>query len=152
MTAVRVIYDTLLDAYGPRGWWPIVRVPGQRPTYQPNSWREARTPREIFQIGVGAVLTQRCAWRNVADVIRDLATIGALDPAGIARITDEELAQRIRPCGTWRRKLATLRAWTVRRWVADQLHFLMCYNVQAVRLQRALVADQLHFLMCYNWP
>ena len=112
MTAVRVICDTLLDAYGPRGWWPIVRVPGQRPTYQPNSWREERTPREIFQIGVGAVLTQRCAWRNTADVIGDLATIDALDPAGIARISDEELARRIRPCGTWRRKLATLRTWS----------------------------------------
>ncbi len=108
---LRDIHDRLLERFGPRGWWPLVPAEGGRPRYRPEMWREERTPGEIFEIGVGAILTQRVAWRNVAPVVQALAAAGLLAPASLLDLPVAELEQHIRPTGTYRRKAATLRAW-----------------------------------------
>ena len=51
----REIYDRLLAAYGPQGWWP------------------ARTP---FEVVVGAILTQHTSWTNVERALARLAAAG----------------------------------------------------------------------------
>ena len=106
-----LLYDRLLEFYGSRGWWPLVREKGGRPTYRPCSWRQSRTPDEIFEIGVGAVLTQRSTWGTTAAALARLSSLDALTAGGLARLSDDTLAESIRPCGTFRRKLATLRTW-----------------------------------------
>src|SRR6476469_9592957 len=54
---LRAVYDELLAAYGPQGWWP------------------ARTAWEVV---VGAILTQHTSWTNVARALARLEGAGAL--------------------------------------------------------------------------
>lgn len=82
------IYQRLYEAYGPQGWWPA------------ESW---------FEIVVGAVLTQNTAWRNVEKAIDNLKKNGVLDPQKMLEISEEDLAQLIRPAGFWRVKSKRLK-------------------------------------------
>jgi len=83
------IYQRLLSAYGPQGWWP------------------ADTQ---FEVMVGAILTQATAWRNVERAIQRLKAAGALSPERMASFSEQELAELIRPAGFFRQKTRRLRA------------------------------------------
>ncbi|MCD6128121.1 endonuclease [Candidatus Bipolaricaulota bacterium] len=59
---------------------------------------------------VGAILTQATAWRNVERAIQRLKAAGALSPERMARLSEGELAELIRPAGFFRQKTRRLRA------------------------------------------
>jgi len=89
MDRMRAVYERLLDAYGPQGWWP------------------ADTP---FEVIVGALLMQQTAWRNVEAAIRNLKAAGLFDPATIAAAPIPMLRNHVRVAGLYRTKPARLRA------------------------------------------
>ncbi|OGT35706.1 MAG: endonuclease [Gammaproteobacteria bacterium RBG_16_51_14] len=76
--ALLTVYHRLFEAYGPQHWWP------------------ARTP---FEVMVGAVLTQNTAWTNVKRAILNLEQAGCLDALSMVSLTQEQLAELIRPSG-----------------------------------------------------
>jgi endonuclease-3 related protein len=82
------IFDTLLDAYGPRFWWP------------------AETP---FEVCVGAILTQNTNWGNVEKAIANLKEEGLLSPEGLRDVPVERLAELIRPAGYFNVKSGRLK-------------------------------------------
>jgi len=89
MNGLIEIYDTLLNAYGQRHWWP------------------AQTP---FEMMVGAILTQNTTWMNVEKAIRNFGE--HLSPEFIASVSNEELALIIRPSGYYNQKAIKLKALT----------------------------------------
>ena len=72
------LFRLLLDAYGPRSWWP------------------AETP---FEVCVGAILTQNTNWGNVEKAIANLKRTGVLTPERLRLLPEDELAALIRPSG-----------------------------------------------------
>ena len=92
---------SLLDHFGPQGWWP------------------AETP---FEVMVGAVLTQNTTWGNAERAIATLGAAGALVPAVMSTLAEERLRELVRPAGYFRRKarvLLDLAAWLVDRFGGD---------------------------------
>ncbi len=87
---LRDIYDRLLAAYGPRGWWPGAESP--------------------FEVVVGAILTQNTAWANVERALPRLREAGALSVEGMRAIPEPELAQLLRPAGYFNTKARKLKA------------------------------------------
>lgn len=81
-------FDTLLDGYGPRFWWP------------------ADTP---FEVCVGAILTQNTNWGNVEKAIANLKGKGLLSPEGLRDVPVERLADMIRPAGCFNVKSRRLK-------------------------------------------
>jgi len=92
---IRRVYELLFNAYGPQHWWP------------------ADTPTEVV---IGAILTQNTAWTNVERAIENLKEADCLDFAALRDIAGEELAQLIRPSGTYRVKAARLKAFVDVLW------------------------------------
>jgi endonuclease-3 related protein len=86
---LRKIYRRLMDAYGPQHWWPA---------------------RELFEVIVGAILTQSTAWTNVEKAIESLREAGALSPAALRRLSLAELARLIHACGYHNVKARRLKA------------------------------------------
>jgi endonuclease-3 related protein len=84
------VYDRLLAAYGPQGWWP--------------------GDDSAFTVVVGAILTQSAAWANVEKALANLDRAGALSPRGLLRLREEELARLVRPSGYYNAKARKLRA------------------------------------------
>lgn len=90
------VHDNLLAAYGPQGWWPADNV---------------------FEILVGAVLTQNTAWRNVERALDNLRARDAMDPRALLELPVTELAEAIRPSGYFNIKADRLRH--LCRWYHD---------------------------------
>ncbi|MGH2351398.1 MAG: endonuclease III domain-containing protein [Chloroflexota bacterium] len=84
------MYERLLDAYGPQGWWPGAADP--------------------FEVVVGAILTQSVSWKNVEQALANLRAAGALSPHALLALDDAELAALIRPSGYYTVKARRLRA------------------------------------------
>lgn len=69
------IFERMLDAYGPRGWWP------------------ARTR---FEVIAGAILTQNVSWKNARNAVLGLKKAGMLSPGALLGATREEIAAKIK--------------------------------------------------------
>jgi endonuclease III related protein len=82
------VYERLLQAYGPQGWWPA----------------DSR-----FEVCVGAVLTQNAAWGNVEQAIAGLRRAGRLSLDGIRDCPPDRLGELIRPSGYFNVKARRLR-------------------------------------------
>ncbi|MDD4903924.1 MAG: hypothetical protein PHX77_05455 [Candidatus Bipolaricaulis sp.] len=98
---VAALYRLLLEAYGPQGWWP------------------ADHPWEVC---VGAILTQRVAWRNAQAAIKGLRRSKIRAPAALARAPEAAVAEAIRPALFYNSKAAKLKDLArvaVTRWGGD---------------------------------
>ena len=80
-------YTTLLESFGPQGWWP------------------ARTRWEVIW---GAILTQNTTWRNATLALKNLRKAGLLAWRPLRQISLRELELLIRPAGFYRQKAKTL--------------------------------------------
>ncbi len=82
------IYTTLFNHLGPSHWWP-----GDT----------------IFEICVGAILTQNTNWSNVEKAILNLKINNLLDPEKLFFLDNEKLAKLITPAGYYRIKSKRLK-------------------------------------------
>jgi endonuclease III related protein len=82
------IYGRLLAAFGPQHWWP------------------ADTP---FEVAVGAILTQNTSWKNVERAVENLKRANALTVEGISLLSENRLAELIRPSGCFTVKARRLK-------------------------------------------
>ncbi len=85
---LQAIHDHLLAAYGPQGWWPADSV---------------------FEMMVGAILTQNTSWTNVEAAIANMKAAGLLDARAIAACNEDQLATAIRPSGYYNQKARKLK-------------------------------------------
>lgn len=86
---VGIIYDRLLAACGPRGWWP------------------GETRDEII---IGAVLTQNTAWRNVEKALANLKAAELCRLGALAPMEPSEIAPHIKPSGYFNLKARRLKS------------------------------------------
>ncbi len=110
------IYQSLLAHYGPQHWWPA---------------------EEPFEVMVGAILPQSCAWRNVEKAISALKGAKAMSAASLRRISITELAALIRPCGYYNAKALKLKRLSQWLWkcCGDDLSKLASFDTADLREQ-----------------
>jgi len=90
------VYQRLLKTYGDQSWWPAD---------------------SSFEVMVGAVLTQNTAWVNVEQAITNLRRSDSLTLESILALSDEALAQLIRPSGYFNIKAKRLK--NLCMWIAE---------------------------------
>jgi len=106
------IYERLMNLYGPQGWWPLMR---QQPDgswfswYHKGDYTFPHTQEQIFEICLGAILTQNTNWQNVVKALTNLLRANALTPQVIEQLPHQELAQLIRPAGYFNQKATYLK-------------------------------------------
>ncbi len=101
------LFDLMYAAYGPQYWWP-----GD----------------SVFEIMVGAILTQNTQWTNVEKAIRRLKEMGILEPRKIASVSLETVKTAIKDAGCYNQKATRLKNLTA---------FLMEKNLDFFRLRKA---------------
>jgi len=111
---LRAFYDAMYEALGPQHWWP------------------GDTPTEVI---IGAILTQNTAWRNVERAIDNLKRAGALDWKRLHQMPFDELAELIRPAGTFNVKARRLKSFI--EWFHDRfgldLERMFCVSLSSLR-------------------
>ncbi len=80
---------------------------------------------------MGAVLTQNTAWGNVAKALANLKRAGLMKPASLRALPLDDLAQHIRPSGTFRVKARRLQA--LLTWLGDDWEAKLAGELAAVR-------------------
>jgi endonuclease-3 related protein len=110
------IYDRLLAAYGPQGWWPLISHDGSNPTksgsfcgYHPSDYSFPHNEQERFEICAGSILTQNTAWPNAEKALLNLERAQALRPQALLAMADSDLITALRPCGYFNVKARKLR-------------------------------------------
>jgi len=111
-----MIYDILLARFGPQGWWPILdfeKHKGLDPLtdcgYHPGNYDLPKKPDQMFQVIVGAILTQNTNWQNVVKALFNLSQQKLLDPEIILKTEAKVIAEAIRPSGYYNEKAKKLR-------------------------------------------
>ncbi|MBU2529878.1 MAG: endonuclease III domain-containing protein [Elusimicrobia bacterium] len=101
------IYTILLKAFGPRGWWPTT-IKGFKPAYHKKKKRNISS-KEIFEICIGAILTQNTSWSNVETAIEKLNLAGLIDPLKIKAVRSARLSGIIKSSGYYKQKSLKLK-------------------------------------------
>jgi len=91
------IHRRLLEAFGPQHWWP-----GET----------------VFEIILGAILTQNTSWANVEKAIANVKAAECLEPNALHALDAARLETLIRPAGYFRVKTKRLRNFL--QWLFDE--------------------------------
>ncbi|MBI2119331.1 MAG: hypothetical protein HYT97_06870 [Elusimicrobia bacterium] len=102
-------YQSLLKHFGPQGWWPLTPKGKFHPAYHPEARTSNLLNQEMFEICVGALLTQNTAWSNVEKALVELNKAGVLTPQKLVKISFSRLARLIRSSGYFRQKSKRLK-------------------------------------------
>lgn len=86
------IYHKLLEMHGPQHWWPVSSK--QNP---------------VFEVIIGAILTQNTSWKNVELCIKNLIENDLIDIKKINEIDNEKLSDLIRSSGYYNQKTIKLK-------------------------------------------
>lgn len=109
MNKATKIYKKLLKYFGPQGWWPITPRGKIHPVYHAHPPGSNLTNLEMFEICVGALLTQNTAWSNVEKALAELNKAGVLSPNGLKGVSFSRLTRLIRSSGYFRQKAKRLK-------------------------------------------
>jgi endonuclease-3 related protein len=119
MKTVLDIYRTLMKAYGPQGWWPILSHKGTNPTkagsiqgYHVGDYSFPKDRDQQFEICLGAILTQNTSWPSVETALTNLKRSKALKLKEFKKLSDGKLRELIKPAGYYNQKSQYLRNFT----------------------------------------
>ena len=118
--------------YGPIGWWPVT-VEVSHHGYHPGVFGIPQTRLGVFEVVIGAILTQNTSWTQVEKAIRQLRELHCLTPEAVLKASEGELAQWIRPAGYCHQKARYLKA--VSQWFLQNESLIQQpqFSVEAVR-------------------
>ena len=100
MKKIFILYDILYEMYGPQGWWPLLKHGG----YHIKDYTLPKSDDEIFEVCLGAILTQNTTFTSVVKSLKNLEELGALSVDGIKKLPIDVLKNAIRPSGYFNQK------------------------------------------------
>jgi HhH-GPD superfamily base excision DNA repair protein. len=105
------VYERLYEAYGPQGWWPLLREgpDGLKCSYEPENSIKELNYKERFEICAGAILTQNTNWGNAERALVSLANAGLLDAGRLSAAETGLIADCIRTSGYYNQKAKKLK-------------------------------------------
>lgn len=119
---LKKVYKTFQKKYGPQDWWPIVKViRDSRSGIRIIRKKATRfDEKEMFEICVGAILTQNTNWGNVEKAILNLKKEKIVSPKKILKCPLGKLKKLIRSSGYYNEK--------ARKLIAYSLWLMVNYN------------------------
>ncbi len=106
MLSINSVYTEFKKKYKKQGWWPLYNH--DRGLCEYHRGRPV-CDEEIFEIIIGAILTQNVAWKNVEKSIIALGTRNLLTTQAMRTINTEELAGLIKSSGYYNMKAVKIK-------------------------------------------
>ena len=105
------IYKLLSKTYGQQGWWPLINLDGKNINklgntqgYHIGDYSFPRDELEIFEICIGAFLTQNTTFTSVVKSLHNLQSLNALSVKGIKGLDIDIFKLAIKPSGYYNQK------------------------------------------------
>lgn len=132
------IYRYLRNSYGKQGWWPIVNPATGRSDYGIGA---PRSDADVFEIVMGAILTQNVAWINVEKAIFSLKKKNLMEPQRLYRARHETIANCITSSGYYNQKTKKIKNFLA--WFRD-------YDFSFERISSMKTPELRGELLCVN--
>ncbi|MFN3909961.1 MAG: endonuclease III domain-containing protein [Candidatus Anstonellaceae archaeon] len=97
------IYQVLFEKHGPQGWWPLIELK-ENGGYHPKDYVYPKNKKQIFEISLGAILTQNTSWSNASKALYNLYLKTRLEPKKILSLDKDELSEIIKSAGYYNQK------------------------------------------------
>ncbi len=97
MHKIKLVYKRLFKKFGKQNWWPV------------NEVHEGCLDKRMFEVIIGAILTQNTSWKNVEKAIENLLAADLIDLKKISKVNKQKLAKLIRPSGYFNQKAERLK-------------------------------------------
>jgi endonuclease III related protein len=113
LITLKDLYNSLYSIYGPQGWWPLLDCQENNcnPTnrglftgYHMKDYELPSTEGGMFEIMLGAILTQNTSWTNAEKALFELQKHNLLKISNYKDINVENLAEYIRSSGYYNQK------------------------------------------------
>lgn len=108
---IYTIYNVLYKTYGQQGWWPLINHEGVNVNkngntvgYHVGAYNFPRNALEVFEVCLGAFLTQNTTFTSVVKSLHNLKALDALSPKGIKELDIETFKLAIKPSGYFNQK------------------------------------------------
>jgi endonuclease-3 related protein len=122
MNKIQSIYKELFKKYGPQGWWPLLELQnkikikitksGSLKGYHPIDYSYPKTENQIFEVCIGAILTQNSAWGNAEKALLNLKKLNALNAQRMQKLNIAKLKNAIKPAGYFNQKAKKIKIFT----------------------------------------
>ena len=113
---ITLIYEKLYELYGPQGWWPLINLDsinlnktGAVRGYHPNNYALPEKRNDVYEVILGAILTQNTSWLQAENALFNLNELNAIDPEKLQILSDETLKLAIRCAGFLNQKSIYIR-------------------------------------------
>ena len=83
------VYSLLFSKYKKQGWWPIYSTENSCCEY---GIKAPRNDADMFEIAIGAILTQNIAWKNVEKALGELKKRKIFTPSKLHKADHESIA------------------------------------------------------------
>lgn len=100
------IYQKLYRLYGPQGWWPLINLNSVNPNktgairgYHPGNYDLPKDRNDIYEVILGAILTQNISWLQAERALFNLNELNAIEPERLLCLDDETLKSAIKCAG-----------------------------------------------------
>ncbi|MGB9936817.1 MAG: endonuclease III domain-containing protein [Methanobacterium sp.] len=110
------IYEKLYSSYGPQGWWPLINLKSSNPNktgairgYHPKNYDLPKERNDVYEIILGAILTQNTSWLQAEMALFNLNELNAINPEKLMDLSDETLKSAIRCAGFLNQKSVYIR-------------------------------------------
>ncbi len=136
MKALFAIYKILLDNLGYQNWWPITPEGELNPIYPKDIHSRQLSEKEMFEISLGAILTQNTSWKNVEKAIININKNNLASPEKILDTKTEFLAETIRSSGYFNQKAIKLKIfseWLMKNYSGSMKRFFNSGNLEKLR-------------------
>jgi len=100
------IYKELYELHGPQGWWPLtdLKTFSNPDGYHHLDYSYPKTSSQIFEICIGAILTQSTKWSAAKKALENLKEENLLRPEKILKMDFSKLKTLIRCSGYFSQK------------------------------------------------
>ena len=105
LASPKIVYKTLYENFGPQGWWPIIENGGLK--YRHGIYK-ARSDSEMFEICVGAILTQNTTWQNAQKALIGLNSKNIFSPFALSITSLKKICSAVRSSGYYNQKARCL--------------------------------------------
>jgi endonuclease-3 related protein len=102
MNNIYSIYKKLYKTYGTQGWWPFLEDGDM--TYHPDDFSYPKDAMQIYEVGLGSILTQNTTYLSVVKSLQNLDKKDLINPQNILEIDIDILKELIRPSGYFNQK------------------------------------------------
>jgi endonuclease-3 related protein len=114
---IKKLFRLLYEHFGPQGWWPVYDLKHSKSVYR-KGFFGVSDENEVFEISIGAILTQNTSWKNAEKALGELKKNNFLNYKKILSTDERDIAYFIKSSGYYNQKAKKIKKFSL--WIKEK--------------------------------